>query len=328
MHVDRLVLFNQTCEQHTQNLTQVFALLQQHQLRVNPEKTRLGMDDAPIMGFLIESGLVKMDPGQLGNFPSADKQYALIVDASTGAQDLEGGLGAILTQMDAHGRFSVIAYASRLLQGEEKNFSPFLLEMRAMVWATRYFCEQLRGRRFILFTDHKPLATCPEAQGKFLTELQLLSLEFDFVIQHKKGSNMPADFLSRSGLELEVHAISLTPTSMADYQNRDPEIRALIDFRATGRWPNYLNRHIRMAMQQKESCFTTNIHRPLLVRTNAKIQVRNLLYAPRCLRNDILKEAHGHCLAGHSAIERTQERITTSCTAHSNPPVTTNTCFA
>ena len=138
-------------------------------------------------------------------FPSPDKQYALIVDASTGPKDFEGGLGAILSQLDAHGRFSVIAYASRLLQGEEKNFSPFLLEMRAMVWATRCFREQLRGRRFILFTDHKPLATCAEAQGKSLTKLQLLLLEFDFVIQHKKGINMTADFLSRSGLELDPH---------------------------------------------------------------------------------------------------------------------------
>ena len=179
--------------------------------------------------------------------------------------------------MDAHGRFSVIAYASRLLQSEEKNFSPFLLEMRAMVWATRYFREQLRGRRFILFTDHKPLATCAEAQGKSLFELQLFSLEFDFVIQHKKGINMPADFLSRSGLKLEIHAINLTPTSMADYQNQDPEIRALIEFRATGCWPDYLSRHVRLSMQQKESCFTTDIHRRFWVQTNARKQIRHLL---------------------------------------------------
>ena len=78
-------------------------------------------------------------------FPSPDKQYALIVDTSTGAKDFEEGLGAILTQMDAHGRFSIIAFASRLLQDDEKNLSPFLLEMRAMVWATRYFREQLRS---------------------------------------------------------------------------------------------------------------------------------------------------------------------------------------
>ena len=66
-----------------------------------------------------------------------------------------------------------------------------------MVWATRYFREQLRGRRFILFTDHKPLATCAQAQSKCLTELQRLSLEFDFAIQHIKGINMHAYFLSR-----------------------------------------------------------------------------------------------------------------------------------
>ena len=67
-------------------------------------------------------------------------------------------------------------------------------------------------------------------------------MEFDFVIQHKKGINMSADFFSRSGLELEVHAIKLNPTSMAEYQNQDPEI--LIEFRATGRWPKSLNRHV------------------------------------------------------------------------------------
>ena len=68
--------------------------------------------------------------------PEADKQYALIVDASSGAQDFKGGLGAILTQIDKNSCFSVIAYVSRLLSKEEKQFSLFLLEMRAMVWAT------------------------------------------------------------------------------------------------------------------------------------------------------------------------------------------------
>ena len=206
VHVDQLILFNQTWEQHTQNLTQVFALLERHQLKINPDKTRLGTDDALVMGFHIESGMVKVDPDQLGNahhwhMPEDAKTirsflglcnffrghikdyatlsaplngllrkdsmysggpmlseaqqsftmlkrilcsqsgqtncpYALIVDASTGAKDFEGGLGAILTQMDAHSCFLVIAYASRLLQGDEKNFWPFLLEMRAMVRAT------------------------------------------------------------------------------------------------------------------------------------------------------------------------------------------------
>ena len=65
-------------------------------------------------------------------------------------------------------------------------------------------------------------------------------------------------------------------------------------------------------MQQKESCFTTDIHCRFWLRTNTRKQIRNLLYAPRCLLSDLLQEAHDSCLAGHSAIERTQERITTS----------------
>ena len=38
VHFNQLILFNQTWEQHTQNLARVFALLEQHQLRVNPTK--------------------------------------------------------------------------------------------------------------------------------------------------------------------------------------------------------------------------------------------------------------------------------------------------
>ena len=61
VHVDRLILFNQTWEQHTQNLAQVFALLERHQLKINPDKTCLGTDDISVMGFHIEFGMVKMD---------------------------------------------------------------------------------------------------------------------------------------------------------------------------------------------------------------------------------------------------------------------------
>ena len=121
--------------------------------------------------------------------PNPHKQYVLIVDASKGAQYFEGGLGAILTQLDKHEQFSVIAYASRLLLTEEKQFLPFLLKMRAMVWATGYFQQQLRGQKFILFTDLKPLQTFAESYGKLLIELQQLALEFDFVIQDKRRAS-------------------------------------------------------------------------------------------------------------------------------------------
>jgi hypothetical protein len=90
-------------------------------------------------------------------FPKADRQYALITDAATGTGDTPGGLGAILTQVDKEGNFLSISFASRQLKDHEKNYSPFQLEAAAAVWGMDFFNEYLKGKRFILYTDHKPL---------------------------------------------------------------------------------------------------------------------------------------------------------------------------
>jgi hypothetical protein len=91
-------------------------------------------------------------------FPRADHQYALTTDATTGtAATAGGGLGTILTQKDQFDNFYAISYTSRQLKDHEKNYSPFLLESAAAVWCTDVFNEYLKGEKFILFTDHKPL---------------------------------------------------------------------------------------------------------------------------------------------------------------------------
>jgi hypothetical protein len=59
-------------------------------------------------------------------YPRADREYALITDASFGDDNTSGGLGAILAQIDQDGQFYIIAYASRKLQKYEKNYTPFL----------------------------------------------------------------------------------------------------------------------------------------------------------------------------------------------------------
>ena len=71
-------------------------------------------------------------------YPRKDRPYALIVDASTGSDDTQGGFGAILCQQDAKNRFHVIAYASRKLAKHEKNYTPFLAEMMAAVWGMNH----------------------------------------------------------------------------------------------------------------------------------------------------------------------------------------------
>jgi hypothetical protein len=58
------------------------------------------------------------------------------------------------------------------------------------------FNEYLRGKQFILFTDHKPLEKLGHLHTKTLNRLQTALLEHDFVVQYKKGTIMPADYLS------------------------------------------------------------------------------------------------------------------------------------
>ena len=63
----------------------------------------------------------------------------------------------ILSQIDADGNHFTIGYASQKLTSYEKNYTPFLLEMQGMLWGIEHFKHYLRGRHFLLFTDHRPL---------------------------------------------------------------------------------------------------------------------------------------------------------------------------
>jgi hypothetical protein len=60
-----------------------------------------------------------------------------------------------------------------------------------------HFNEYLKGKNFILYTDHKPLEKLGHLHSKTMNRFQKAQLEHDFIIQYKKGSDMPADYLSR-----------------------------------------------------------------------------------------------------------------------------------
>jgi len=68
--------------------------------------------------------------------------------------------------------------------------------MLAASWAMDYFDTYLKGRKFKLFTDHKPLEKLSTIHSKMFYRLQEQMNIFDFTIHYKKGSEMPADFLS------------------------------------------------------------------------------------------------------------------------------------
>jgi hypothetical protein len=87
------------------------------------------------------------------DYPRKHRPYSLIVDASTGTGEINGGLGTMFYQTNEDCEERVIAYASRQLLKHEKNYTPFLAEMQAM----DHFDTYLRARQFTALRLKIPL---------------------------------------------------------------------------------------------------------------------------------------------------------------------------
>lgn len=126
-------------------------------------------------------------------FPDFTKPFVLTTDASNFA------IGAVLSQGPI-GSDKPIAYASRTLNDAETRYSTIEKELLAIVWATKHFRPYLYGKKFIIYTDHRPLTwvkSITEPNSK-LTRWKLRLSEFDYDIKHKEGKqNCNADALSR-----------------------------------------------------------------------------------------------------------------------------------
>ena len=76
--------------------------------------------------------------------------------------------------------------ASQALSDHEKNYSPFLLEMLACTWGIDHFEVYLRGQKFVIYSDHRPLEKLSCVHDKTINCLKQKMNEFDFIIQYKK----------------------------------------------------------------------------------------------------------------------------------------------
>ena len=237
-------------------------------------------------------------------FPRSDRQYALITDAACGDDTNPGGMGAILSQIDREGRFYVISYASRKLLKHEKNYTPFLLEMHAAVWGMDHYSHHLKGKRFLLFTDHKPLEKLGKVHTKTLHRIQEAMMDFDFEIHYKKGAEMPADYLSRN-----ISAINefLPDTDIAAAQKTDHQLNALRDYLKHGTIPP--DKQLRKTITRYASkCFIENDL--LWIRLfQPEIGTRALICVPGSLRDQLVLQFHNSWYGGHEGVHKTIQRL-------------------
>lgn len=237
------------------------------------------------------------------DYPRRDRAYALITDASLGDEHKAGGLGAILAQIDKKGNFYVIAYASRGLQAHEKNYSAFLLEMAASLWGMDHFETYLRGRHFTLFTDHRPLEKLGKVHNKTLNRLQEAMNQFDFDIIYKKGSEMPADFLSRN----VVASINLTNQQLIQQQDDDPFIRPIKNYLLNRTLPSDPQQNTLVKRLAMDCFIEDQLVWRRIKRSYEPSKV--VLLLPAALKSQVLQQAHGTLMAGHDGVLKTKERI-------------------
>ncbi|GFV77693.1 retrovirus-related Pol polyprotein from transposon 17.6 [Trichonephila clavipes] len=115
------------------------------------------------------------------------------------------GIGCVLSHVYPDGSERPIAFASRTLSGSEKKYSQIDKEALSIVWAVRKFYLYLKGRRFTLITDHKPLIAIfgskrglPVLAATRLLHYALILQSFEFdIIFRKTIEHGNADFLSR-----------------------------------------------------------------------------------------------------------------------------------
>ena len=135
-------------------------------------------------------------------YPDPEKEYLLETDASN------IGLGAVLSQKQADGRYHPVAYASRSVSNAERNYHSTKLEFLAMKWAiAEQFAYYLMGKKFKVRTDNNPLTYClttaklDAVRQRWIEELA----PFDFSIEYQKGrDNTVADVLSRTTSRLSA----------------------------------------------------------------------------------------------------------------------------
>ena len=272
-------------------------------------------------------------------FPDYTREFHVSCDGCTGKMDdsvgknTGGGIGAALTQVDDKGDEYVIGYASRALRDHENNYPALLVETAAVCFALEQFEVYLRGRKFRLWTDHKPLLSTQlkPIHRKTLNRLEELIFDngYDFVIEHKAGvDNTVADWCSRVHNEIAalvegpvINAVGhdtyhdLYQYNMEDLktmQDNDDWCAAVKEVLLGAR-----KKDLKDPLFQKQvtalsrQCFLSAdkivFYRPINKKGS---RAAALLLTPKAMQHDIIKMAHNTIsMGGHSGILDTQNRV-------------------
>lgn len=241
--------------------------------------------------------------------PDFTKPFTIHCDASN------TGVGAVLTQGPEE---TPIAYASKKLTKEQKNYTTTEKECFAVLFGIEKFRPYVEGSKFIVVTDHVALKwlirqqNLPDRLSRFVTRL----VPYSFEVVHRKGkSNLVPDALSRmyerddrrdlSDVELEAACITgidtattvltldCTPTESDEWYRkmvdrcRDKPLGEIHPFCLR-------NGHLYVSIGPQPGKTQTTTYRKVV---------------PESCREAVMQDGHADPQAAHAGIKKTIARI-------------------
>nr|VZI49393.1 unnamed protein product [Spirometra erinaceieuropaei] len=283
VYLDDVIVWGTAISELLDNLSEVLTRYQDAGLTLNPKKCKFLQPEIRFLGHIVSREGLKTDPDKIQSyarlafpltrlteksrpfkwttecedafshpkealtaapvlsFPDLSRDgppFILDTDASSHA------IGGVLSQTDTDGREHVIQYGSRTLDKSERNYSATRREMLALVSFTKKFAAFLKGKPFIIRTDHSALEWLQnfhEPEGQVARWQEMLA-DFDFTVVHRPGKqHLNADALSRipmrephscsSCQNLDVNALSVTTSAVnwANLQANDLDVGLIYD---------------------------------------------------------------------------------------------------
>ncbi|GKT28690.1 hypothetical protein ADUPG1_000812, partial [Aduncisulcus paluster] len=140
-----------------------------------------------------------------------DLELILYTDASS------VGVGAVLMQKDRNGIEHPILFVSKKLTATQTRWSTGEQEAYAVITAVLKCESYLRGRRFLLRTDHRNLVYIQKTPNAKLTRWRLRLEEFEFDIEHVPGKdNIIADVLSRAHCPQNLFSLDVLEEELSE----------------------------------------------------------------------------------------------------------------
>ena len=227
--------------------------------------------------------------------PDFEAPFEVHTDASGVA------LGACLIQR-IEGQPHAVAYFSRKLKGAEVRYSATDTEALAVIEGVRAFNAYVYGRKFEVFTDHRPLTYIfkrPTRSAKMSRWSHELA-SYDCKVTYKQGAvhHMP-DLLSRAVTAIDLATVD--PEQFRTLQLEDPMCRDLINFLESKSVPRV---KIPAALDEFELREGVVYH----VRELPSGLISQLVLPPK-VRSAAMKIVHSSSTAGHPGVFRTFKRL-------------------